>query len=831
MDVKLRKSLLIRFLLNRWGKAFLLFVAVSLTVGVGVFTFFYVKYARMIEDKLREGPFSHASLLYAAPQPVSVGDVGKPEEIAAYLRRCGYSESNSSRLGWYKVRPDGIEINPGPDSFTDEGAVVKIDKGKVQEIISLRDHATRNEYLLEPELISNLFDAKREKRRIVRFANIPKVMVNAVLSAEDKHFFQHAGFDPFGIMRAIWVDLRHGGNRQGASTLTQQLARTLWLGPERGWRRKIPETLITLHLEQKLTKEQIFEYYSNAIYLGHQGSFSVNGFGEASQAFFGKDLSQVTLPEAAMIAGLMQAPDARNPFRYPDRALARRNVVLRAMRDNGYIDDQEYADAAASPLHINREIVEASDAPYFVDMVNDSLATRFQDRDFQNGAYRVYTTLDMNLQRDAVEAVRVGIQEADTQWKHRSKKYGTDELPLAQVAVVVLDAQTGDLKALVGGRSYGASQLNHALAKRQPGSSFKPFVYTAAMLTGLDSNAQTVLTPASTVEDEATTFWFDDKPYEPENHDKKYHGTVTLRQALANSWNIPAVKVAEMVGYAKVVQVAKAAGLNSAKATPSVALGTYEVTPLDIASAYTVFPNGGQLLKTSYITDIRGPQGEVVYESKPDRKQVLDPRAVYLTESMMEEVLNTGTGGGVRARGFALPAAGKTGTSNDAWFAGFTSKLICIVWMGFDDNRDFKLEGAKSALPIWFEFMKRAHQHREYRAVRPFEAPDGIVTAEIDAETGELATPACPKVRNEVFIAGTQPVQACHLHGNGRTQVTSWEITEKAPEPETKSYVASSSVRGERPKARSIPVTPQRDATDPKPPSKGFFGRLKDVFK
>ncbi len=614
MDVKLRNSLFTRFLFSPWGKLFIVTFALGLTLGVGTFTYFYVKYSRLIEEKLREGPFSKASLLYAAPQPVSVGDRGKGEEIAAYLKRAGYSESNSSRTGWYRVRPDGVEVNPGPDSFTDEGAVIKITNGRVNEIISLRDHLTRNQYLLEPELISNLFDSKREKRRIVRFANIPQVMVNAVLSAEDKHFFQHAGFDPFGIIRALWVDLRRGGNRQGASTITQQLARTLWLGTERGWRRKLPETLITLHLEQKLTKEQIFEYYANSIDVGHQGSFSINGFGEAAQVYFSKDLSQITLPEAAMLAGLPQAPQLRNPFRYPDRAFARRNVVLKAMRENGYITEQQFTEAAATPLHVNKEVVEASEAPYFVDMVNDTLQSKFTDKDFQTGSYRVYTTLDMNLQRDAVEAVRVGMQETDQQWKRRSKKYGTDEMPLAQVAVIVLDRETGDLKALVGGRSYGLSQLNHALAKRQPGSSFKPFVYTAAMMTGLEgNNDKQVLTPASLIADEPTTFWFDDKPYEPENHDKKYHGMVTIRQALANSWNIPAVKVAEMVGYNKVVQVARAAGLNDdIKPTPAVALGSYVVTPMEIANAYTVFANGGQLLKTNYIRSIHGADGSVL---------------------------------------------------------------------------------------------------------------------------------------------------------------------------------------------------------------------------
>jgi penicillin-binding protein 1B len=827
LDVKLRNSLFARFLLSRWGRGLVVLLAVVLTVGVGTFTYFYVKYSNLIEEKLKAGPFANASLLYAAPQPVTVGDQSKPDELATYLKRTGYTESNSSRIGWYKVREDGIEINPGPDSFTDEGAVIKVTSGKVAEIISLRDHSTRNQYLLEPELISNLFDAKREKRRIVRFPVIPKVMVNAVLAAEDKHFFQHAGFDPFGIIRAVWVDLRRGGNRQGASTLTQQLARTLWLGPERGWRRKVPETLITLHLEQKLTKEQIFEYYSNAIYLGHQGSFSINGFGEASQVYFGKDLGQITLPEAATLAGLIQSPQNRNPFRYPDRALARRNVVLKAMRENGFITEEQFVEAAAAPLRVSKEIVEASDAPYFVDMVNDTLQTKFQDRDFQTGSYRVYTTLDMNLQRDAVEAVKVGMPETDAQWKRRSKKYGTDEMPLAQVALVVLDAQTGEVKALVGGRNYGVSQLNHALAKRQPGSSFKPFVYTAAMLTALQGNDQPVLTPASTVVDEPTTFWFNDKPYEPENHDRMYHGTVTLRQALANSWNIPAVKVAETVGYAKVAQVARAAGLNvDIKATPSIALGAYEVTPLEIADSYTVFVNGGQLVKMNFISNIRGPEGDL-FDAKPDRKQVLDARAVYLVENMMEEVLNSGTGAGVRGRGFYLPAAGKTGTSRDGWFAGFTSKLICVVWVGFDDNRDFKLEGARSALPIWTEFMKRAHQHRQYKAVHPFEAPDGIVTAEIDAETGELATPACPKVRNEVFMTGTQPVQVCHIHGNGRTQVSSWDVPEKSA-GEARPVVASADPPQKTKAPRSIPVDPNAPIPGEK---KGFFGRLKDVFK
>ena len=443
MAVRLKKTLFARFLLNPWGKAFLITLALSVTLGMGLFTFYYVKYSRLIEEKLKAGPFAKPSLLYAAPRPIRLGDDANGEALAEYLRRCGYSDSISSRMGWYKVRPDAIEINPGPDSYNEEGAVIKIDGGKITGVISLRDHSERNEYFLEPELITNLFDRKREKRRIVRYQDIPKVMINALLSAEDKHFFQHAGFDPIGIMRALWVDLKDRRNRQGASTITQQLARTIWLGTERGWRRKIPETLITLHLEQRLSKEEILEYYANSIDLGHQGSFSITGFGEAAQVYFGKDLTQIGLPEAAMLAGLIQAPQLRNPFRYPERAKARRNIILNAMFENGYITAKELASGNEEPIVLAKEPVETNYAPYFVDLVADTLQTRFQEHDFQNNAFRIYTTLDMNLQRDAVDAVRAGIVETDQQWKRRSKKYGTEEMPLAQVALIALDAKTG----------------------------------------------------------------------------------------------------------------------------------------------------------------------------------------------------------------------------------------------------------------------------------------------------------------------------------------------------------------------------------------------------
>jgi penicillin-binding protein 1B len=835
-------STFLRFVRNPWGRAFLIAFLVLGLAGGAVFTHYYFKYARLIEEKLEAGPFANMSTLYAAPRPVLVGQQIETTEIASYLRQAGYSENNNrSRVGWFRLRPDAIEINPGPDAYDSEGAVIKVDRGRVTEIISLHDHAPRTQYLLEPEPISNLFDKTRQKRRLLRFEDIPKDMVDAVLAAEDKNFFRHAGFDPVGIMRAVWRDITTD-RLEGASTITQQLATTLWLGgAKRDWKRKLAQALITIHLEQKLTKEQIFEYYANSIDLGTQGSFWIRGFAQGAQVYFGKDLRYVTLPEAALLAGLPQGPSIYEPFGHKDRALVRRNIVLKAMYENGAITKKEYEDAVATDIVVRREAIESSDAPYFVDLATNTLRSRFSHLPFDTKAYRVYTTLDPDLQREAVEALRIGIEETDKQWKRRNKQYGTAAFPKAQAALVALNAETGEVLALTGGRSYGESQLNRAVAQRQPGSSFKPIVYAAAMNTALDPEARTLLTPASTVVDEPTTFWFDETqpPYEPKNHGDHYeYGPVTLRDALKRSLNVPAVKVAEAVGYDKVAEMARAVGLNiRIQPTPSIALGAYEVTPLEIAGAYTVFANQGQLVPPTFLKSIRERGGAEVFHSSIERKPAVDPRVAYLVENMLEDVLRSGTGAAVRASGFAHPGGGKTGTSRDGWFAGFTSKIIAVVWVGFDDNRDFKLEGAHSALPIWLEFMKRAHEYPQYRSTRPFQAPDGIVTVDIDADTGELAAPGCSRVRSEVFIAGTQPVQLCRLHSRGGSIISSWEVGQPArseisqarAEPEAAARPAQPRVKSG---ARSIPVTPAAPkGKQDKPPSRGFLGRLRDLFR
>jgi penicillin-binding protein 1B len=827
------------------------------TLAFLTFAFFYFRYARMIDDKLSIGPFAATAQLFAAPEALNVGDEITATDVAARLRRAGYTENRSNPLGAYRLTSNSIEIYPGPQSyFQDEAGLLRFSGNSIRQIVSLRDNTARTSYLMEPELVTNLFDKNREKRRMVKYNDIPKVMVEALLSAEDKRFFDHSGFDYFRMAKAMMENLKPGGNLQGASTLTMQLAGSLWLDrSDRTWKRKLPEMLMTLHLEHKLTKEEIFEHYANQIYLGNVGSFSVNGFGEGAQSYFGKNLSQLNAPEAALLAGIIQNPSRFNPFRHADRATQRRNIILRLMRDNGYVDEAAYQKGIAAPLTVTQGAAQSDDAPFFVDLVNSKLVDQFQDHDFQNGSYRIYTTLDLNLQREASAAVQEGLVEVD---KLLTKAGRTPEKgwPPVQVALVTLDAHTGEVKAMIGGRRYGTSQLNRALAHRPPGSIFKPFVYAAVIQAGAHGEGDRAITPATTVVDEPTTFFYGGEPYEPNNFGGKFNGTVNMRQALTRSLNVPTIKYAEMAGYRSVVRVARAAGMNKdIRATPSVALGSYDVQPLEIAGAYTIFPNNGTFHEPAVVKVIRDQTGHTIFTAKPAPKYAIDPKAAYIVTNMMEDNMNYGTAAGVRSRGFRLPAAGKTGTDNDAWFAGFTSELITVVWVGYDDYRDIKMEGAKAALPIWTAFMKRAHNLRPYKRAHGFVMPDGIVSVSIDRTTGKRSSPACAAdARTELFIAGSEPLETCD--GQQPTEVSSWtdEATEEAnkvalaggapvappvnarPNVTSRPSIPRPTAPSSKPRTKSEPKsvdipTPESNQPEADKPKKGIFGRLGDIFR
>ena len=784
----MRVRLLRGFWTSRFGLFLLATTAVLFLAGAGVFTYYYIQFSRMVDARLSGQSVETSSRVFTAPRRISIGQALTPEELAAHLQRAGYSESDPAAEGpgLYSVNGPVVDIRPGVNSYfgAESGLRVEFAGRRVAHLRLLKSGASQSSAELEPELLTNLFDTSREKRRSVRFDDIPQVLRDALLAAEDKRFFEHPGLDPIRVVGALWADFRRGAVTQGASTLTMQTARSFFFTTERTWKRKLAETLVALQLEQRFTKQQIFELYANEIYLGNRGSFAIHGFGEASLAYFGKDIRELSLGEAAFLAGIIRAPNRYSAAeRNPQRAADARDRVLTLMVENRAASPDAAEAARRQGLRLVSGGVDTSSAPYFVDMVKDHLLEKFSEAELISQSLRIYTTLDPALQRAAGEAVAIGMAEVDKQlakryerWRQRQKKTG-EAAPTAQVALVALDPKTGEIRALAGGRSYGQSQLNRALARRQPGSVFKPFVFAAAFQTAVDG-LEPVLTPATTVVDEPTTFLFDDKEYTPNNYGEKFLGTVTLRDALIHSLNNATVKVAETIGYESVKRMARQLGLDPGiQATPAVALGAYEMTPMDVAGGYTAFANRGTKAVPVFLDRVVTSEGLLVERITPRTHAALDSRVAYLVTSMMQDVVNRGTGATVRSRGFAAPAAGKTGTSHDGWFAGFTSDLLCVVWVGFDDNRELGIAGGNSAAPIWAEFMMRAITLPGYTNPEPFAPPEGVTTVSIDPETLELATPQCPVTRDEVYLMGTDPTDFCPRHGGrllSQTPPVSW---------------------------------------------------------
>ena len=824
-------------------------IAAVVLIGLGLaglVAYYAVQYGHIVDRRMNGPIFTNSARIYARPKTVRVGETISPEEIAHELRRTGYTESGrgDSQVGTYRLGSGFIEINPGPESYhRPETATIRVGDGKVSEISSSgQDAGGADAYELEPQLVTALFGEEREKRQVVHFDDIPKVMVNATLAIEDRRFFEHNGVNYIRLIEAGLADLRAGGRSQGGSTITMQMARAFFLTPQKRFKRKLLEMLIAVELEHRFSKTQIFELYANQVPMGQRGSFAIVGFAEAARAYFNKDLQSLTLPEAALLAGIIQGPSRLSPYRHPERVVERRNLVLDSMVETGAITRAQAETAKLAPLNLAPPNVEASDAPYFVDLVKDQLTQQYGEHELNENAYHIYTTLDLDLQRAAAEAVQNGLKLVDDEvqklrTRHRKTGKGVETTvedgPVPQVALVAIDPHTGDVLALVGGRNYGFSQLNHAVANRPTGSIFKPFVYAAAMATGLDDATEAAETPVSTIDDSPSTFAYGDQIYEPRNYKDEYHGTVPLRYALAESLNNATVRVAEQIGYDKVVQLARAAGIVSVKPTPAMALGAYDAKPVDMAAAYTVFANNGVRLSPLMVRSVSSPQGEVLQNGQPEARTVLDRRVAYVMTSMMEGVVNYGTGYEVRRRGFAAPAAGKTGTSHDGWFAGYTSNLLCVVWVGYDDYSDLRLSGAQTAAPIWAEFMRRAVTLPEYRDVRAFVPPDGIVEVQIDKITNRLSTQACPEAVTVAFIAGTEPKETCEQQpGENRgffQRLLGTGASAPALPPPTPPMVVRRSV----PSAPSPPKLPTPVAQPQPTPEKkkGFFGKIVGIFK
>jgi penicillin-binding protein 1B len=822
---------------------------VVLLVATIVFAGYYIQFGHLIQQRLTGQIYQNTSSVYSAPGRIFTGESLREDDLASYLRNAGYQEGTvAGAPGEFHVTDSTIEIKPSSTSYFQGHNALRVtfEGREVSHIAQLSDGTTMESAEIEPVLLTNLFDTSREKRRVVRFEDLPPVLVHAVLAAEDKRFFEHGALDIVRVFGAAFYDLSRDRKAQGASTIDMQVARTFFFTTKREWSRKLKEVLMAGELDQRFSKQQIFELYANDIYLGNRGSFSIRGFGEAAQAYFGKDVRDLTPGDAAFLAGIIRAPNRYSSAeRHLDRADEVRDRVLGEMVADGYITADQQAAAKKTKLKFINGGMESSPAPYFVDMVKDHLLEKLSENDLETQSYRIYTTLDPDLQRAASEAVEIGVKNIDKLLARRYaiwKKKG-QTVPPAQVAVVVMDPHTGEIRALIGGRNYGESQFNHALASRQPGSVFKPFVYAAAFDDAVES-LEPVVTPVTTVDDAPTTFEFDGKDYTPNNFGEEFYGTVTVRDALIHSLNVATVKVAELIGYQRVVDLARQMGLGgNIQPTPAVALGAYEMTPIEVAAGYTAFAANGVRAEPLFIRSVVAGNGSTAESNAPSTRPVLDPRVAFLTTSLMEDVINHGTGYPVRQIGFVAPAAGKTGTSHDGWFAGYTSNLLCVVWIGFDDNRDLGLAGGEAAAPIWAEFMKRAVAMPKYRDTQNFDPPPGIVEQSIDPQTGQLATPSCPQMMTEYFIAGTEPHQYCQLHGGALAQSgpASWlahlfgkDSEDSGPRPPDTHQASPNAPKNGRvtvpPSAKSAQEPAPQGQTKQPEKKKGLFDKIFGIF-
>jgi penicillin-binding protein 1B len=755
-------------------------VFLPIVVGSSLLIYQYMRYSVMVEERLTGEKGRLPSRVYARPLVLRPGLVLGPDGLVKLLNGLRYAQRDGepAEAGQFSVSPAGVTLFPRPvDSGATEPLLVSFaaDKQGVFRIKDIRGGGGRKRYAeqaLEPELVTYLFDQDREKRRRVRLEEMPDHLVKAVLAIEDRRFYSHPGLDPLALASRALRNLRSDSAiPYGGSTITQQLCKNFFLTQtdergyrtaERTYRRKAQEALLAFVLERRATKREILELYLNGIYLGQSGSFGVVGVGEGARAYFRKDVTNLTLPESALLAGMIQSPNPYNPFRHEKRATERRNEVVRAMQDAGYIDRPTMEAAVAAPLLVETPAVDTADAPYFVDLVRRQLGQRYDAKDLTTQNLSVYTSLDLHLQGLAQQALERGLDRVQEAIKKRTTAR-------VQGSLIALEPASGKVVALVGGRSYGRSQYNRVIeARRQPGSTFKPFVYLAAFEATFDDTSLPPITPATVVDDTETVFFFEDKEYIPTNYEDEYHGMVPLRRALAMSMNVATVKVAEMVGFQRVADVwSKKLGIGAPiQPYPAVALGSFEATPFEMATAYNVLANGGLKVEPVTILRVADDRGRALEQHRaPVPERVVREESAFLVTDMLRSVLNEGTAASARALGFTADAAGKTGTTNDyrdAWFAGFTPDLLCVVWVGFDDNTPVGLSGTKAALPIWVDFMKDALGGRR---PTPFPAPpEGIVFVDVDRDTGLLARPGCPRVRSEAFIAGTEPREACGAH-------------------------------------------------------------------
>lgn len=718
-----------------------------------VASYFWIDYSDKIDRKLLSGEvFTPTAGIYSAPKLLRTGDEITLLELIDYLKSAGYIEKNNKAdqsRSRYLVQDGKLVIEPGITGVVNGEKVypplqVKFSKdGKtVDSILNLSTTKAEEKAKLEPKMLSTIAAEGDGRRKTVNFADLPPHLIKAITVTEDRAFFEHYGVNFRGIARALWR--RYEGenesplSNQGGSSITQQLVKNLLLTNEPTLERKAKEAFMSIILETRLSKQEIFTLYANQIYLGQQSGVSIYGVGEASNVYFGKDVSQITLPEAAFLAGIIRSPNRYNPFKNQDRVTERRNQVLDSMLEAGEISSEQNIAARTTKLELKHlsSKKDLQGMPYFSQYVTEELPKLVSDPEAVQHM-RVYTSIDPDLQRIAYDIVSKRLEKLEKYFPKKPKGN-------LNAGLVALRPNTGEIVAMVGGRDYLENQFNRATdAMRQPGSVFKPFVYTAAINSAYDT-ASRVFTAATIMKDEKKTFTFGNDSYAPNNYGDTFSNKdITLRDALVKSKNTITVDIGMQVNIGRVMNLANRAGMPKVeKAYPSMALGTAEATPLQVATAYTMFANLGDRVLPMPITQITAGDGKAVVVPQPDRKNVVRPDVAFILDDMMKDVINRGTAAQAQGWGFRnvegkTAFAGKTGTSRDGWFAGFTPEIVCVVYVGFDNGDDLGMKGSDSAMPIWADFMQEAlRRHPEWNG--DWTIPASVRKAEIDTRNGSL---------------------------------------------------------------------------------------------
>ncbi|MDY7032366.1 MAG: PBP1A family penicillin-binding protein [Thermodesulfobacteriota bacterium] len=615
----------------------------------------------------------------------------------------------------------------------------------LSQLKNYHPNITTKVYSDQGELIGEFYI---EKRTVVPLTRIPEMLVNAFISAEDSHFYEHKGISLLSIVRAFFKNIEAGKIVQGGSTITQQVTKYFLLSPERRFSRKIKEAILAYRIEKQLSKEDILFLYLNQIYLGH-GAYGVE---TATQTYFGKNVEGLNLAECAMLAGLPRAPNSYSPFTNPDMAKRRQAYVLQRMVEEGYITQENRDDALNTSLELKeRENRLIKKAPYFTEHIRRYLERKYGSNTLYKDGLRVYTTVDLDMQITAEEAVESGLMDLE----ERNDCRGIDEGAEVQGALICMDPHTGHVKAMVGGRDFRKSQFNRAIqAKRQAGSAFKPIIYAAALDKGF--------TPATTIIDSPIIYDnpMSEETWKPKNFGRKFHGPITFRQALAKSRNVVTIKILREIGIDYSAEYATALGIRSPlNLDLTMALGSSSVSLLELTRAYAVFVAQGKRVEPIFVTRVIDREGRTLEENKPQVEEVISPQTAYIMTNLLKGVVKNGTGW--RAKALGRSCGGKTGTTNnqiDAWFVGFTPNIITGCWVGFDDYRGLgeNETGSRAAAPIWLQFMKKVLEERE---MKEFSVPEGIVFVKIDQKTGLLATADSKKIIFESFKEGTAPTE------------------------------------------------------------------------